>query len=403
MSRHDGAVTPAELEQLRSPEGRALLADVTPYDPGAVLGDAERLRGQYDTTLVTAALTQARLRTKAAERFGARGLTLWWTPDTLEQATRPEVSERRAQRLRSAGATRVADLGCGAGLDTLAMAAAGLRVLAIEREPTLAEIAQANVHDAGFTDQVEVRCADALTIDPAAEGCDAVFVDPARRKGGRRLLDPEHWSPRFSAALELVGRTPVGVLKVAPGLDRSLVPDGALFEAVSVDGHLVEAALWFGAGDGEVRRRAVVLPSGATIDDTAPRPARTPVGEWGGWVVEPDDAVIRSGLVAQLAARIEGRLVDPQIAYVTSDLEPPSDPLYARFAIDAVLPFSMKTLRSALRERGVGRVEVKKRAFAMDPDDVRRGLKLDRRATGSCTVLLTRVGDAPVAVIAHRP
>ncbi len=396
-------MNPAELEQLRSAEGRALLDEVTPYDPADVLASAERLRAHYDTDLVTVAMTQARLRTKAAQRFGEQAFTLWWTPDSLEQATRPEVSARRARRLVEAGATFVADLGCGAGLDTLAMAHSGLKVLAIEREPTLAEVARANVEEAGFGDRVEVRCADALTIDLAAEGCDAVFVDPARRKGGRRLLDPEHWSPRFSAAVALVQRVPRGVLKVAPGLDRSLVPDGAIFEAVSAEGTLVEVALWFGVPDGEVLRRAVVLPSGATLDNTAPRPPRTPVGAWGAWLVEPDDAVIRSGLVAQLAARIGGRLIDPQIAYVTCDNEPPADPLYARFAIDDVIPFSMKALRTALRDRGIGRLEVKKRGFAMDPDEVRRGLKLDRGAPGACTVLLTRVGDAPVAAIAHRP
>jgi hypothetical protein len=396
-------VTPAELEQLRSPEGRALLDEVTPYNPSEVLASAERLRTHYDTDLVTVAMTQARLRTKAAERFGDRAFTLWWTPDSLEQATRPEVSARRARRLVDAGATYVADLGCGAGLDTLAMADAGLKVLAVEREPTLAEVASANAEEAGLADRIEVRCADALTVDLAAEGCDAVFVDPARRKGGRRILEPEHWSPRFSVAVDLAQRVPRGVLKVAPGLDRSLVPDDAVFEAVSADGTLVEVALWFGMPEGEVRRRAVVLPAGATLDNTAPRPPRTPVGAWGSWVVEPDDAVIRSGLVAQLAAGINGRLIDPQIAYVTCDDEPPADPLYARFAIDEVIPFSMKVLRTALRDRSIGRLEVKKRGFAMDPDEVRRGLKLDRRAPGSCTVLLTRVGDAPVAAIAHRP
>jgi hypothetical protein len=176
-----------------------------------------------------------------------------------------------------------------------------------------------------------------------------------------------------------------------------------VFEAVSVQGTLVEAAVWFGMPDGDVERRAVVLPSGATLDNTAPRPDRTPVGDWGAWLIEPDDAVIRSGLVAQLAARVGGRLIDPHIAYVTCDTEPPEDPLYARFAIDEVMPFSMKSLRTSLRDRHIGRLEVKKRGFAMDPDEVRRSLKLDRRATGSCTVLLTRVGDSPFAAIAHRP
>jgi hypothetical protein len=206
----------------------------------------------------------------------------------------------------------------------------------------------------------------------------------------------------LSAAIDLARRTPRAVIKVAPGLDRSLVPADARFETVSFGGRMVEAALWFGVDADGASRNAVVLPSGAELTDRAPRQDPVHVGDWGAWLVEPDDAVIRAGLVAHLSCRISGRLIDPAIAYITCDDEPPADPLYARFGIEQVLPFSLKTLRAALRERGVGRVEVKKRGFAMDPDDVRRGLKLDRSATGSCTVLLTRVGADPVAVIAQR-
>jgi hypothetical protein len=287
-------------------------------------------------------------------------------------------------------------------MDTLAMAQAGMHVLAVDRDPTLVELAAANADELGLSDRVRVLRADLMTVDAVAEGCDTTFLDPARRADGRRHLDPERWSPPFSRAVELAQRTQRAVIKVAPGLDRALVPEGARFEAVSYGGRLVEAAIWFGVDLGGAARNAVVLPSGATLDDLAPRPERMPVGRWGSWLVEPDDAVIRSGLVAQLAARFGGRLIDASIAYVTSDTEPPADPLYARFEIDEVLPFSLKALRAALRERRVGRVEVKKRGFAMDPDEVRRGLKLDKSAPSARTVLLTRVGSDPVAVIAHR-
>jgi hypothetical protein len=288
-------------------------------------------------------------------------------------------------------------------MDALAMARAGLSVLAVDRDATAVELVAANAAELGLSDRVTARQADARSVDPVAEGCDAVFVDPARRTVGSRVLDPEQWSPKLSEAIALARTVPVAVIKVAPGLDRALTPDDAAFEAVSADGDLVEVALWFGRAVGAARRIGVALPSGAWIDDQAPRPPKVPVGRMGAWLCEPDDAVIRSGLVAQLAARIDGRLIDPSIAYVTCDEEPQADPLYARFRVDEVLPFSMKALRAALRVRGVGRVEIKKRGFAMDPDEVRRGLKLDRAARAGRTVLLTRIGDDPIAVIAERP
>lgn len=402
-TRHDGLVTPAELAFLRSPNGQVLLDALTPYDAAAVLHEAERWRAVHDSSLIAAAMTQARLRTKSVERFGPKGLTLWWTPDTLEQATRPEVSARRAHRLRLGGATRVADLGCGAGLDTVAMAEAGLTVLAIERDPVLVEIARANLEAAGVSHLVDVRCGDARSLDLADAGCDAVFIDPARRADGHRLRHPEQWQPPLSAALDLSTQCQLAVIKVAPGLDHTLVPDTALFEAVSFDGRLVEAALWFGVDGDSVRRRAVVLPTGAVLEGGAgplPPPA---TGPWRRWLIEPDDAVIRAGLVGPLADELGGHLVDPRIAYITTDEPPTSSALYARFTVDEVVPFSMKALRAQCRLRAIGRVEVKKRGFAMDPEEVRRGLKLDRQAPNACTVLLTRIGDAPIAVIAHRP
>ena len=49
----------------------------------------------------------------------------FFTADTLEQAGRPALAARRAARLLAGGADSVADLGCAAGTDTIALARAG--------------------------------------------------------------------------------------------------------------------------------------------------------------------------------------------------------------------------------------------------------------------------------------
>ena len=63
-----------------------------------------------------------------------------------------------------------------------------------------------------------------------------------------------------------------------------------------------------------------------------------------------------------------------------------------------MLPFQLKRLRAALRERGAGDVVVKKRGSAVDPDELRRRLRLDGDGP-TWTVLLTRIGADPVAVL----
>jgi hypothetical protein len=101
--------------------------------------------------------------------------------------------------------------------------------------------------------------------------------------------------------------------------------------------------------------------------------------------------------VAELAERIGGRLADPEIAYLYTD-EPVDTPLARRLEITDVLPFSLKRLRALLRQRGVGRLEIRKRGSALEPDRLRRDLRLSGPAAAS--LVLTRVAGAPTVLLA---
>ena len=126
---------------------------------------------------------------------------------------------------------------------------------------------------------------------------------------------------------------------------------------------------------------------------------RGPISEY---LLEPDSAIIRAGLVAQICTAVNGWLLDERIAYICCSTIPDASPLYSRFAVRDTLPFSIKSLRAELRRRGIGRVEIKKRGIAMTPEEVRAQLRLDTSLPHFATVLLTRVGSQPVAVIADR-
>jgi hypothetical protein len=123
---------------------------------------------------------------------------------------------------------------------------------------------------------------------------------------------------------------------------------------------------------------------------------RAPVGVVGAFLYDPDPAVVRSHLVAEFTAAVGGRLADPEIAYVYTD-EPVETPFGRRLEITDVLPFSLKRLRALLRERGVGRLEIRKRGSALEPDQFRRDLRLAGPAAAS--LVLTRVAGAPTALL----
>ncbi len=360
-------------------------------------------------------LTQVRLRRRARIRLGNLADALLLTVDGLEQATRTVVADERARRYADAGATHVADLGCGLGLDTAAFARSGLRVTAVERDPVTAALAARNIAALGLSDLVSITLGDLseqAVLSAVLADVDAAYVDPARRdpatqRDGRsaRVTDPESWSPPWSWVGTVAARVPRTAAKVAPGVPHELTPPGGCATWTSVDGQLVEAELAWPALAREGVRRSAVLFRGDVpaptierssvdlVDDTPP-----PVGAAGRWILEPDDAVIRAGLVSQVAARCEGRLLDHRVAYVTTDSDVDLGPLAVRFRVTRALPYSVDALRAALVEDGVGHVVVKKRAISADPDAVRRELRLTR-APGRAVVILTRIGDAPWAYV----
>ncbi|WP_130510693.1 class I SAM-dependent methyltransferase [Krasilnikovia cinnamomea] len=382
------------LAALRTPEGAAALAAAAEVSGADPLAAAARLRARgVPPPLAAAALTQAELRRRAAAKFGAAAATMFFTRAGLEQATRAVVADRRAARLRAAGVTTLTDLGCGLGADTLAAARAGIHVYAVDADPLTAALAAANAAAAGLDGLVTVACASATTVDLA--GADAVFADPARRTGRGRAMNPDSWSPPWDFVAGLPARVPRTVLKLAPGIDHALLPPGAEGEWVSVDGDLVEAAFWCGPL-AAVPRRATVLRGAEPVTLTGSGSAAAAVGPVGPYLYDPDPAVVRAHLVAEFAAGIGGRLADPRIAYIYTD-DPVDTPLGRRLAVTDVLPFSLKRLRTLLRERGVGRLEIRKRGSALEPERLRQDLRLS--GPNAASLVLTRIADAPTALL----
>ncbi|MEU7618158.1 methyltransferase domain-containing protein [Micromonospora rifamycinica] len=385
-----------QFAALRTPEGSAVLAAATEVAGGDPLVAAASLRSRgVPAGLAAAALTQAELRRRAVGKFGPEAAGMFLTRPGLEQATRRVVADRRAARLAAAGVHTLADLGCGLGADALAAARAGIRVYGVEADPVTAALAAANAEAAGLAAMFTVECGDATAFDVTR--VDAVFCDPARRRAGtgRRIFDPDAYSPPWDFVTGLAGRVPHTVVKVAPGLDHARIPAGTEAEWVSVDGDLVEAALWGGPLAGVPRRATVLRPTGGH-QVTGAGDTEAAVGPVRRYLYDPDPAVVRAHLVAELAGTLDATLADPSIAYLYADAPRPT-PFGRCLEIVDVLPFSLKRLRALLRERRVGRVEILKRGSALVPEQLRRDLRL---AGGNpASLVLTRVAGAPTVLV----
>ncbi len=382
------------LAWLRTSEGERLLDGAALAwaehrgDPVRVTSAVRRL--EPDAEKAAAATTQAQLREKAVDKFGDVAHRMFFTPDALEQATRLRVAEHRAARLAAAiPGGSVIDLGCGIGGDLLAFARAGLVAAGIDQDPVRVAMAEANLAALGLAGAV--LAGDATTLDTG--GFDAAFADPARRGGRGRVFDVEGWTPPWPWVLELLATR--SLVKVAPGIDHDLVPTGVEAEWVSDHGEVKEAVLW-SPGLATTARRATVIGEGGLATLTEDDDPGAEVRDVGSFLYEPDGAVIRAGLVTAVAAGVDGGLIDPHIAYVTSD-GPFRTPFARGYRVLEHLPYREKQLKAALRERGIGRLTIKKRGVQVVPEELRKRLSL--KGDNEATVVMTRVAGQGAALL----
>lgn len=380
--------------EILSETGRRAIAAAQAEDDPSSLGAAERLRRDFPPELAAQALTQAVLRRRAVAKF-PRAAEMFLTSDGVQQATRPQVARWRARMFAKAGVKKVWDLGCGLGADAMAFEEAGIRATAVEADEITAAFATANVQLVGGGPALHARAEDVSVPEGAA-----VFLDPARRTARGRSWNVADFSPPWSLVESYLASDHFCCVKLGPGLPKELIPDRVGACWVSVAGDVVEASLWNRMEPGAA---AVVFPRGADepllVHPSTP-PRELSVGPVGGWVIEPDNAVIRSGLVAEIHPEVQPRLVASGIAYLTSDVAPEPGPLADVFRVEEVLPLDQALLRRYVKQHRVGTLEIKVRGLDVDPAQLRR--KLRPTGGGSATIILSRTPAGAVAIISER-
>ncbi|OFU53292.1 SAM-dependent methyltransferase [Corynebacterium sp. HMSC11D10] len=314
-------------------------------------------------------------RRAAAGKFPAHWLT---DADAAQQATPARVAGVRAARIAAAGAQMVHDVTCSVGSEAPAFRQRGIAWMGSDLDMPRLIMARHNLGQEAWLAQ-----ADALR-PVTSDG--VVVADPARRAGGRRITDPAQLLPPLPDLLDAQAGREMAV-KCAPGIDYSEW-DG-LVSVVSVDGGVKEACLYTPGLAGGVRREAVVLRDGEervtdldddTVDVTAPQR----------YIIDPDGAVVRAGLVRGWAARHGLSMLDEHIAYLTGEQIPAG---YSGFPFLEAVP--LRALKKVLASHGAGSVEILVRGVDVDPDQLRKKLKL--RGKAQMAVVIARIGDQAVA------
>lgn len=372
---------------LRSREGGAALEACSGLDltEASRLSDVAAARRVVGARYAPAVLETLLLRRRAGDKV-AGGCRWLFTDEALQQASASVVAAYRARRLSGRD---VHDVTCSVGADLVELARTTRRCVGSDMDPVRLAMAAHNC----AVSEVRPALVRADALRPVTR--DAVVVaDPARRDAsGRRRWRPEDFVPALDDLASVYAGRELAV-KCSPGLDPQVAPWAREVEIISLDGRVREASL-YSEGLATASRRATVLNSaGEAWSITDAESDDIPVGEAGQWIIDPDGAVVRAGLVRHYAARHGLWQLDPRIAYLTGDTPPPG---VRAFRVLESGRYSEKTLRAALRRHDVGRLEILVRGLDVDPDALRRRLK--PRGTNEASVVLTRIGRTPTAFV----
>jgi len=377
---------------LLSPQGKEVLSSVgdvgsEPLKVGAALRKAfPGITPAY----LSAAAEVCYCRIRATGKF-ERADEMFFTRDTLEQATGEDVAAHCAERFRGSG--RVWDLCCGIGGDAIALARTAYETVCVDSNPLHLAFCEENLRVHGQTARMIEQ--DVCSLVGEIPAGDRVYIDPSRRSDGRRTTDLNAMSPPLTCVERLLSGVRGGGVKLSPASDLSAVSLPCEIEWISAADGLREVVVW----TGDVRRcetTVTLLHRGVRLCDTDLPDGEPVVGEIGSILYEPDSALIRSGLLGRKAVSLGMRLVSRGIAYMTADTVV-RDEFFTAWRIVHSMPFSMKRLRAWLLDRDIGAVTVKKRGFPLSPEEVSSALKLS--GTRRATIVLTRIGVKHAAMV----
>ena len=353
--------------------------------PSDRLSRIQTLRKRTTPEVAVSVVSLLELRHRARAKF-SDAVSLFFTPEGLEQASSETIARWRATQFPANIA--LLDACCGIGSDARAFAD-NRRVVAIDADPTTAFCASLNLKRA---DDCHIACADVTLLDLpsiARNGVKSAFFDPSRRVtdafGKRvRASSADDYSPPLSFFSHLAQHFAYTAAKVSPAIaDEALISLGVGVEFVSHRGECKEAILWseaFGrvprpVSAPEPRYTASVLQNDGTAHALNATGVSLPaISAPQQFLIEPDPAVIRAHLVAELAEQLQAAPLESGIAYLTSGTCQPS--VFADiYKIEAICPLDKKAIQRELRTLDGRLTAVKKRGVEAEPEVWRKQIK----------------------------
>lgn len=336
-------------------------------------------------------------------------------PLAYEQSSSELVAE-----LKELQGETLLDLTLGLGVDSSALSRRFTNITSLERDHVLSRITGYNFDLFGITN-VEIRSETAENYLRSYTGpvYDWIYADPARRDaGGKRIHDVTQTDPNIIALLPdlqkagrklLVKASPLLDLRAAalmlPGVERVWVHslDGEVKEVlVEVNLRkdqatpLEEVVVGIKIQQGDIRY-SYAVPLLPTLDQSVEAP-----GDQFAYLCEPDPAIYKyQGLGTWYKANFGecSAHLNHLRGYFFSNNRPDNWPGRI-FRLREQWPYKPKSLRRALADRGLKRLNVMRRHFPQDVSQIRKQLKIAEG--GDLFLICTEWQGEKVAWLAER-
>ncbi len=306
-------------------------------------------------------------------------------PLAFEQAS----SEACAAHKAIAG-DAVLDLTCGLGVDTLFLSRRFRRVVTLERDPVLADVARENFRRLGVGNVEVVTAAAEEYLDGEGLRFDWVYADPDRRAAdGRKLLRIEECSPDVLALRPRIRAAAARLcLKNSPlfDVDEALrLFSDARVEVVSLADECKEVIVCDDGSGPLVTATALGRGSFAARPDAEPpaAPARFAAERYR-WLIVPDVALQKARLARLHLAGRADMWSENGFAFAA---EEPHGVIGRVLSIERIEPYDPRRLKRELKGRGA---EVLKHDFPLPADELMRRLGL--HAGGDLRLAFTKSG-----------
>lgn len=345
--------------------------------------------------------TLLKLRHKSIGKF-SQAASMFFTSEGLEQASGENISQYIANRFKETIKEGVVtDLTCGIGGNTIFLAEY-FKVRAIDIDESHLYCAKHNAGVYGNRANIDFITGRAEDNIKASQ---AYIIDPQRiRSHQTKTRSIENSNPKLKEILpKIFAATSNICVKISPAFDYEEIlnlPGDPEIELISEGNINKGAILWFGKLK-TAQRRATILDSGNPVSytDNLSLDNLSSSEELKKYLFIPNKAIIKAHLVDQVAALYNLSKISAKNEYLSSDiLTVYPEKVFRVFEIIEYRSFSIKNAKNLVKEQALDRAHIVAKHFIINPEDLRRRLKL--KEGGNYSLIFIGINDQNFIVLA---